>query len=650
MPDIQCLPRHVADLIAAGEVVERPASVAKELLENALDAGATAIVAEVQHGGLTYLRITDNGCGIAPQQLPTAFLRHATSKLRTAGDLAAIGTLGFRGEALAAISAVSRVDIFTRQTGAQTGASLHLEGGVPGQVEEIGCPEGTTICVRDLFYNTPARMKFMKKDSAEGAAVAGIVQHLALSHPEVSFKLLRDGAEVLHTPGDGQLLSAIYAALGRDFAKSLLEVDGGSGDVRASGFVSSPAAGHGTRARQLFFVNGRLVKSQLLTAAVEEAYRNRLLKGKFPGCVLHIALPVNEVDVNVHPAKTVVKFAAEKAVFDAVHYTVKDALDGEGRPKAAEKPFYQTMTAQEFLKRPDAPKPSQAAMLPMGKTIGSAPARPAATEPVRPAPAPAPVTPVMAVRDVVCQPDKPFTAPAAPGVVYHITPPEVRTPAEETAERPETTPSPAPAAEPEQQEIAMPEGPAAAEQPWRVAGEVLKTYIICEDAERNVWLIDKHAAHERMRFDALKVRTEPPMRQLLLTPAAVTLAAEEYTAVLEDLELLADCGFLCEDFGDGTVLVREVPDDVRAEDAAATLEELAQKLRLHSADRAALRDEVLHTVACKSAIKAGMTSDPAELRALAAQVQSGAVRYCPHGRPVAVKLSEYEIEKMFKRA
>ena len=424
MPQIQQLPAHIADLIAAGEVVERPASVIKELLENAIDAGASAIVAEIEHGGLTYIRITDNGCGIPAEQLPTAFLRHATSKLRAAADLAAIGTLGFRGEALAAIAAVSRVDIFSRAAGTEMGAALHLEGGKPGQTEPTGCPEGTTICVRDLFYNTPARMKFMKKDSAEGAAVSGVVQHLALSHPDVSFKLLRDGQEVLHTPGDGQLLSAIYAALGRDFAKSLLEVDGGSGDVRASGFVSSPAAGHGTRARQLFFVNGRLVKSQLLTAAVEEAYRNRLLKGKFPGCVLHIALPVNEVDVNVHPAKTVVKFAAEKAVFDAVHYTVKDALDGEGRPKAAEKPFYQTMTAQEFLKRPNAPKPSQAATLPMGKAIGSVPARPAATEPVRPAPAPAPVTPVMAVHDVVCQPDKPFTAPAAPGVVYHITPPE----------------------------------------------------------------------------------------------------------------------------------------------------------------------------------------------------------------------------------
>ena len=650
MPQIQQLPAHIADLIAAGEVVERPASVCKELLENALDAGASAVSVELEKGGMTYLRVTDNGCGIAPEQLPTAFLRHATSKLHRAEDLAAIGTLGFRGEALAAISAVSRVDIFSRQRETDSGASLHLEGGVPGDVKAAGCPEGTTICVRELFYNTPARMKFMKKDSAEGAAATSVVTQLALSHPDVSFKLLRDGQEVLHTPGDGQLLSAVYAALGRDFARSLLPVDGAGGDVRVSGFVTSPAAGHGTRGRQLFFVNGRLVKSQLLTAAVEEAYRNRLLKGKFPGCVLHITLPVDTVDVNVHPAKTVVKFAGEKAVFDAVYYTVRDVLDNEGKPKTAEKPFYQTMTAQEFLKRPDAPRPAGAVTLPVGRAVGSAPAGPAVTEPVRPAPAPASPAPVMAVHDVVCQPDKPFTAPAAPGVVYHITPPEVRTPAEETAERPETTPSPAPAAEPEQQEIAMPEGPAAAEQPWRVAGEVLKTYIICEDAERNVWLIDKHAAHERMRFDALKARTEPPMRQLLLTPAAVTLAAEEYTAVLENLELLADCGFLCEDFGDGTVLVREVPDDVRAEDAAATLEELAQKLRLHSADRAALRDEVLHTVACKSAIKAGMTSDPAELRALAAQVQSGAVRYCPHGRPVAVKLREYEIEKMFKRA
>ena len=349
MPQIQQLPAHIADLIAAGEVVERPASVCKELLENAMDAGATAVSVELEHGGMTYLRVTDNGCGIAPEQLPTAFLRHATSKLRRAEDLSAIGTLGFRGEALAAISAVSRLDIFSRERDADTGASLHLEGGVPGSVAAAGCPEGTTVCVRDLFYNTPARMKFMKKDSAEGAAAASVVTQLALSHPDVSFKLLRDGQEVLHTPGDGQLLSAVYAALGRDFAKSLLPVDGGSGDVRVKGFVTSPAAGHGTRARQLFFVNGRLVKSQLLTAAVEEAYRNRLLKGKFPGCVLHITLPVDTVDVNVHPAKTVVKFVSDKTAFDAVYYTVMDALNRAEQPaRQEEKPFYRTMTAQEF--------------------------------------------------------------------------------------------------------------------------------------------------------------------------------------------------------------------------------------------------------------------------------------------------------------
>ena len=533
MPQIQCLPPHVADLIAAGEVVERPASVIKELLENAIDAGASAIVAEIEHGGLTYIRITDNGCGIPAEQLPTAFLRHATSKLRAAADLAAIGTLGFRGEALAAIAAVSRVDIFSRAAGTEMGAALHLEGGKPGQAEPTGCPEGTTICVRDLFYNTPARMKFMKKDSAEGAAATSVVTQLALSHPDVSFKLLRDGQEVLHTPGDGQLLSAVYAALGRDFARSLLPVDGAGGDVRVSGFVTSPAAGHGTRGRQLFFVNGRLVKSQLLTAAVEEAYRNRLLKGKFPGCVLHITLPVDTVDVNVHPAKTVVKFAGEKAVFDAVYYTVRDVLDNEGKPKPAEKPFYQTMTAQEFLKRPDAPRPDRAVTLPVGRAVGSAPARPAVTEPVRPAPAPASPAPVMAVHDVVRQPDKPFTAPAPAGQVYHITPP-VR---EETVPAPaEKEPEPTP--EPEQQELSMPEGASTAEKPWRMVGEVLRTYIICEDGDGSLWLIDKHAAHERIRFDALKADPVPPMAQQLLTPAAVTLTAEEYGAVLESL---ADC-------------------------------------------------------------------------------------------------------------
>ena len=680
MPQIQQLPPHLADLIAAGEVVERPASVCKELLENALDAGASAISAELERGGLTYIRITDNGCGIAPEQLPTAFLRHATSKLRRPEDLAAIGTLGFRGEALAAIAAVSRVDIFSRQTGADCGAMLHLEGGVPEAVTEAGCPDGTTVCIRDLFYNTPARMKFMKKDTAEGAAAAGVVTHLALSHPDVSFKLLRDGQEILHTPGDGQLLSAIYAALGRDFANSLLPVSGSGGAVRVEGFITKPLAGHGTRGRQLFFVNGRFVKSQLLAAAVEEAYRNRLLKGRFPGCVLHVTLPVNEVDVNVHPAKTVVKFLSDKTVFDAVHYTVKDALDREGQPAPAEKkPFYQTMTAREFRETTPAP---QGVKLPFvsGRPVGSAgadrptvnrfaPAAPTVQTPRETVqPAAAPQGDVWQVRDAAPEAGKAFTVPSGrEGVVYRITPPDAPEDSpvrEQAATETETVPAAAmpeaagandttlsaPEAAPVQQELEMPETADSGETPWRIAGEVLKTYIICEDGEQNVWLIDKHAAHERIRFDALKADPVPPMAQQLLTPAAVTLTAEEYGAVLESLDVLAGYGFLCEDFGDGAVLVREIPDYIRAEDAAATLEELARKLLLQRADPAGARDELLHTMACKSAIKAGMTTDAAELAALVRQVQSGAVRYCPHGRPVAVQLRKYEVEKMFKRA
>lgn len=645
MPDIQCLPSHVADLIAAGEVVERPASVAKELLENAIDAGSSAIVVEIQHGGLTYLRIADNGCGIDAEQLPTAFLRHATSKLRTAADLAAIGTLGFRGEALAAISAVSRVDIFSRRTGAETGASLHLEGGVPGQMEEVGCPEGTTICIRDLFYNTPARMKFMKKDSAEGAAVSGIVQHLALSHPEISFKLIRDGMELLHTPGDGDLQSAVYAAMGRDFAMGLLPISGCSGDISVEGFVTKPLNGHGTRGRQLFFVNGRFIKSQLLTAALEEAYRNQLLKGKFPGCVLRLTMPADRLDVNVHPAKTVVKFVNDKEAFNAVYYTVLDALNTPTpQPqKPRQESFYQTMTVQQYRER--VPQPEEK------KPLGSYTVRPSA-----------PASQPLEVHDVAPRKGEAFTVTSS-GVSYRITPPAVQEePSAPAAPMPEET-VPVPAEPVQETSVPSPAEEKAAPQsaaqqtvepvrqaPWRVAGEVLRTYIICEDDQENVWLIDKHAAHERVRFDALKNNTQPVMSQQLLSPLAVELSAEDAASLLEQLPLLEEFGFVCEDFGDGTVLVRQVPSDLEVGDVPAALEELAEDLRLNRADPAAARDSLLQTMACKSAIKAGMWSDPSELQALADKVQSGEIRYCPHGRPVAVKLSKYEMEKMFKRA
>ena len=393
MPHIQQLSPHVADLIAAGEVVERPASVVKELLENAIAAGAQSVTVEMKNGGMTYLRVSDDGCGIAPSELPTAFLRHATSKLRTAEDLAAIGTLGFRGEALAAISSVSRLDIFSRERGALSGAKLHLEGGVPGAVEDAGCPEGTSIIVRDLFYNTPARLKFMKRDSAEATAIAGLVGHLALSHPEVSFKLIKDGTQTLLTPGDGALRSAIYASLGREFTLSLLEVKGADGDMGVTGFVTSPIASRGTRGMQTFFVNGRLVKSQLLTAALEEAYSNRMMKGKFPGCVLLVELPRDMVDVNVPPAKTIVKFVGEKRVFDLVYHAVMAALD---KREEAERPqpkpasqvqnprgdFFANMTSQQYREsRKTAEKP---AYTPAGARPVSAPQ----SAPVKPSPAP----------------------------------------------------------------------------------------------------------------------------------------------------------------------------------------------------------------------------------------------------------------------
>ena len=677
MPHIQQLDSHVADLIAAGEVVERPASVVKELVENAIDAGSSAVVVEIRRGGMALIRVTDNGCGIAPEELPTAFLRHATSKLRTADDLGKIGTLGFRGEALAAISAVSRVRMVTRRREDTAAAVLELEGGIPGTVTETGAPVGTTISVADLFYNTPARLKFMRKDSAETAAVAGLMQHLALSHPDISFKFIKDGTESLHTPGDGKLLSAVYSAIGRDFARSLTAVEGRGGEITVSGFVTKPLMGRGSRSMQVFFVNGRFIKSQLLTAALEEGYRNQIMKGKFPGCVLSVTVPVTAVDVNVHPAKTQVKFAREHEVFDAVFHTVLDGLAQGGSPipaapqaSGAVNPrgdFFQVMDAKAYrekaAEKPAAPA-SQAR--PAWNTERSAPARVAdsarpfyqSAQPQKPAAlgrAPASVT-----APVRSEPEKRPVQQEAPAVERAVS--QAVRPAQENRQsvpvsRPVQEP-PAPAAEkparpfvpaipqreePEQQSIPQPE------IPWRIAGEVLNTYIICEDAQGNVWLIDKHAAHERINFDRLMAAKEPPMRQTLLAPVAVEPGREDAALLLENLPLLEQLGFGCEDFGDGAVLVREVPADLDAADTAATLEEIAETLRAGRSPEER-REALLHTMACKAAIKGGWKSDARELQVLVEKVQSGAVRFCPHGRPVAVKLTKYELEKMFKRA
>ena len=671
MPHIQQLSSHVADLIAAGEVVERPASVVKELVENAIDAGSSAIVVEIQRGGMSLIRVTDNGCGIAPEELPTAFLRHATSKLRTAEDLARIGTLGFRGEALAAISAVSRVDVLTRRPEDTVGAALHGEGGHMEPVREEGAPEGTTIRVADLFYNTPARLKFMKKDSAETAAVAGLMQHLALSHPDVSFKFIKDGQEALHTPGDGKLESAVYAALGREFARTLVPVDGRGGDITVRGFVTAPVNGRGSRSMQVFFVNGRFIKSQVLTAALEEGYRNQLLKGRFPGCVLEVTLPVTAVDVNVHPAKTQVKFAREHDVFEAVFHTVMDALDARGGAVSPVKPanqpvqnprqdFFQSMDAKSY--REQGAKPAAAPSAPVRPVLTPQPPK----ADVQPVFNPPPVKPAEPARPVwntewrstakVADSVQPIWPPR--GAVKAAQPSALgKAPASVTA-RTETAPATAPAPKPfvpaipaQQTAMELPgqETVMPAEAPWRIAGEVFHTYIICEDGSENLWLIDKHAAHERINFDRLMAAKEPPMRQTLMQPVAVEPGKEDAALLLENLELLEQFGFGCEDFGDGAVLVREVPADLDAADTAATLEEFAQKLRTgRSLDEK--REALLHTMACKASIKGGWTSDPAELKVLVEKVQSGEVRYCPHGRPVVVKIRKYELEKLFKRA
>ncbi len=670
MPHIEQLSPHIANLIAAGEVVERPASVAKELLENAIDSGAKNITIELHNGGMTYLRVTDDGCGIAPDELPTAFLRHATSKLHTAADLAAIGTLGFRGEALAAIASVSHLDVFSRQTGVPDGATLHLDGGKPLAVEPAGCPEGTSVIVRDLFYNTPARLKFMKQDRAEATAITGLAAHIALSHPDISFRLIRDGREELHTPGDGKRISAVYAALGREFALSLVEIHGLDGQLAADGFVTKPLAGRGTRGMQTFFVNGRFIKSQLLTAAVEEAYANRIMKGKFPGCVLDVTLPADMVDVNVHPAKTVVKFLNEKQIFDLVYHAAMDALDRDGAPEPQhphpepvpvqkQRDFFRSMSAQEWRAqsrdgKAEPPK-REAPFITVSSAASELGGRVSVSDYVRREAGPAESAPPVEAERIL--PKMVEAAFMPPRENVDVAPQSVSEPEKGTAER-EASPAPAGAVptfaaqsanEPDEiGQTAIEPEPVI---PWRIAGEVLDTYIVCEDAEKNVWLIDKHAAHERINFDRFKANLEPIMSQQLLTPVVAQFAAAEYTALTGQFALLREFGFECEEFGDGAILIRALPADIAAEDAAASLEDLAGRLvETHHADPESARDALLHTMACKAAIKGGWKSDTRELRVLVDKVQSGEVKFCPHGRPVAAKLTKYELEKMFKRA
>ena len=631
MPKILQLSAHVANLIAAGEVVERPASVVKELLENAVDAGATHVTVEIQNGGMTFMRVTDDGCGMSPEDAEVAFLRHATSKIRAKEDLEAIGTLGFRGEALAAIASVSKIDLLTRTQDAPFGVSLRLEAGKIVRRGEAGCPEGTTVIVRDLFYNTPARMKFMKRDSTEGAAVFSAVQKQAVAHPELAVRFLRDGKQELSTPGDGQLLSAIYAVFGRQTAMDMVELNSSWEKTRVQGYISKPTASRGNRNYQIFFVNGRYVKSHVLSAALEEAYKNQMMVGRFPACVLEISLPLGAVDVNIHPAKTEVKFLNERDAFDCVYYGALSALSrtpgrvdavlpkqeppaqpalqspvrtpgraGQGRRE----PFFQTMTAEQY----------RAAMTPPKTPASDALVRAVQAQrpPVKPAPAD-----VREDGPTALWTKSPRVDPALP--------------------KPE---------EPEQTAMELP-----AAEPWRIIGECFSTYFLVEDGDA-LYLIDKHAAHERILFEKLRAQDRPIEAQALVEPAVCRISREEAAVVLEQKELLGRCGFRVEEFGEGTVLLREIPADVDPADAQESLSELAQRLlESRRTEPGELRDELLHTVACKAAIKAGWRTDPLEREALVREVLTREdLKYCPHGRPICIRLRKGQIERQFGRA
>ncbi len=639
MPKILELSQHVANLIAAGEVVERPASVVKELLENAVDAGASQITVEIRDGGMTFLRVTDNGCGMSREDAATAFKRHATSKLRSAEDLAAISTMGFRGEALAAIASVSRIDLLTKTAGAISGTSITLEAGGITEQGEAGCPDGTTIIVRDLFFNTPARMKFMKSDTVEGGRVSAAVQLQALAHPEVAFRYLRDGKEVLSTPGTGDLAAAVYCVYGRECGK-MVKLESRWEGYCLTGFVSKPTDARTSRSLQTFFVNDRPVKSRLLITALEEAYRNQMMVGKYPACVLHLTLPANAVDVNVHPAKTEVKFLNEKAVFDCIHYGVLGALNktpdrpqmqfkypvpqlvpapqnapaSPAKKAPAQQNFFRTMSAEEYktfsAAVKDAPQPSKTAAAATAAAVERSVQLPVMEKVIFPAPEPTKLSPLP------------------------------------TAAKKEVSTEAAPQPEAEQIEISA--MPAAA--PWRFVGELYNSYILVEQGEE-AYLIDKHAAHERILFEKLKAKQEAVSAQTLLSPIACPMAAQEVAVLLENKVLLEELAFDIEEFGENTLLLRQIPMDLGTEQARDALMQIAQDLQNGRREkRDTVRDEILHTVACKAAIKAGWHSSETELLVLAQQVLSREdLKHCPHGRPICISLSKKMLEKQFKR-
>lgn len=599
MPNIKVLPKNISELIAAGEVVERPSAVIKELVENSIDAGATEITVEIKRGGILYMSVRDNGCGIEREEVPTAFLRHATSKISRATDLDSIGTLGFRGEALAAISAVSRTEIITRTENAEVGTLFSVEGGMQSIPEDIGCEKGTIIIVKDLFYNTPARMKFLKKDVAEGNSVAAVIDRLALSHPEIAFKFIRDGKVTLTTTGDNNLKNVIYSVLGRDFATSLLPVAADSESIRVSGFTCKPIYCKQNRNGQFFFLNGRLVLSRTAAAALEQAYKNSSMVGKFPCCVLKIDMPYEAVDVNVHPAKTEVRFADEHKVFSAVYYAVKNALaESDTRPQLKNTfnpytPVNESVYTQTAIK----------------------------AEPPK--------------SDVFT-----FSAPKSEPLILKTPKINFYNSAEENLQisKPQAEIN---------SEIIKAEEKTEPIEPINYIGCVFNTYIVASKGE-DIYFIDKHAAHERLLFEKLK--NEKIEVQSLLAPVNVTLTKEEYSVIISNAEEISKNGFEIEDFGNGTVIVRSLPAILKNADIPLLVSEIAEELSVKNNLNIEKIGDILHSVACKAAIKGGKYNTDYELKALSERILSSKdIMYCPHGRPVAFKITKKELEKQFGR-
>lgn len=635
MARINVLPKEIYQLIAAGEVVERPSSVVKEMIENSLDAGAKNITLEIKNGGSTYIRITDDGCGIERDDVRKVFISHATSKISKKDDLNSIATLGFRGEAMASISAVSKVELLTKAENEEIGTRYEIAGGEEIEFDDAGCPNGTTIVVRDIFFNTPARMKFLKKDVTEGNQVAGIVDRMAISHPEISFRFIRDGKQVLITSGNGDLKSTVYSVLGKEMSDSLMSVDYSFNDMRLTGFVSKPTASRKSRAGQYFYINNRIVKSKTAMAALEQAYKNTIMVGRFPACVLNIELNPAQVDVNVHPAKTEVRFANEKPIFDLVYYAVKTAIENDRTVKEVEfkenpiyrqepKSVYQNNDNKsfqakfDFFKKKDEP-PSQ--------------------------------------QVIKTKPRENFWQVEAPKPEYKITrdekpkarvdinieyeePEEISTAKSEDAHREQNIEKVVITDEKDNENV-IPN--------FKLIGEAFKTYLIVE-IENELYFIDKHAAHERMNFERFKAQATVET-QMLLAPIAVNLTKDEFIAISENIELIKKCGFELEEFGESQIIVRAIPSLVDGDSVKDLMLEIAQKLLEHKTDILPDKiDWIYHSASCRGAVKAGDYTSRQEQEMFVKKLLSMPnIRFCPHGRPVFIKMSKYDIEKQFGR-